>query len=44
MKKGCDIMISVNYVTHKISSRDPNHIADVVMGPNFGSISMKNSS
>ena len=43
MKKGYDIMISVNDVTHKTLSRDPNYTVDVVMGPNFGnsSISMR---
>ena len=42
-KKGYDIIVSVDDVTDKISSRDSDYIVDVFMWPKFGncSISMR---
>ena len=41
--KGYDVIIPVNDVTNKFSSRDSNYIIDVFMWPKFGnsSISMR---
>ena len=34
--KGYDLIIPINGVTNKISSRDSNYIVDVFMWPKFG--------
>ena len=41
--KGYDVIISVDDVTNKISSRDSNYIVDVFMWLKFGSCSISMS-
>ena len=41
--KGYDLIIPINGVTNKISSRDSNHIVDVFMWPKFGNSSISMS-
>ena len=41
LNKGHDVVISIIDVTSKILSRDSNYIVDVIMWPNFDSVSMK---
>ena len=41
--KGYDLIIPINGVTNKISSRDSNYIVDVFMWPKFGNSSISMS-
>ena len=41
--KGYDLIIPINDVTNKISSRDSNYIVDVFMWPKFGNSSISMS-